>query len=309
MESIVCILICLTLGMVLGFFRRGRPAFLHLADRAALFAVYGLLFILGAGLGGDAKLLASLPVLGVRGLVTALFCVAGSIAGTGLLVTLRLFPVIPVKAGGPAVPSASPLSGTLRILAFFASGVGLGYLNLLPQGVISGNAAVYALYVLVFAVGIGLGADLKAFRIVRDMRLKILLVPAFIIAGTGLGAAAAALALPDFSLHDALCVGAGFGYYSLSSILIENSGNSSLASVALIANIAREALALLSTPLLARFFGGLAPVAAAGATAMDTTLPGIARFCGERHAVIAVFSGMSLTLLVPFLVAAMLQWR
>ena len=43
---------------------------------------------------------------------------------------------------------------------------------------------------------------------------------------------AASLLLPDFSVHEALCVGAGFGYYSLSSILIENSGNSSLASVA-----------------------------------------------------------------------------
>ena len=283
---------------------------MRVSDTTALFAVYGLLFILGAGLGGDARLLASLPTLGVKGLVTALCCIAGSIAGMGLLVLLRFFPSVPVKTGGQAgVPSASPFSGTARILFFFVLGIILGRFALVPGWLIADDAALYALYLLVFAVGIGLGADLKAFRIVRDMHVRILLVPVFIVAGTGGGAVAASLLLPDFSVHEALCVGAGFGYYSLSSILIENSGNSSLASVALIANIAREAITILGTPLLARFFGGLAPVASAGAAAMDTTLPGIARFCGEGYAVIAVFSGMCLTVLVPFLVTAILQWK
>ena len=314
MESILYILACLITGTFLGFSRRKSLPFLHVADRVAMLAIYGLLFVLGAGLGGDTKLLASLPVLGAKALVTAVLCIAGSIAGMWLLTVLHLFPVLPSGAGGSAkaagdapvgAVSVSPLHGTLRILFFFVLGIFMGYLNVLP-GWLGGNAAMYALYVLVFAVGIGLGADLKAFRIVRDMHVKILLVPALIIAGTALGAAAAALILPEFSLHDALCVGAGFGYYSLSSILIESSGNSSLASVALIANISREVITILGTPLLARFFGGLAPVAAAGAAAMDTTLPGIARFCGERYAVIAVFSGMTLTMLVPFIVTAIL---
>ena len=168
--------------------------------------------------------------------------------------------------------------------------------------------ATYALYLLVFAVGVGLGADLRAFRIVRDLHVKILAVPALIIAGSALGALAASLMLPDFGARDSLCVGLGLGYYSLSSILIENAGNSSLASVALLANILREVMAILAAPLLARYCGGITTVAASGATAMDTTLPVIARFAGERCAVIAVFSGMTLTLLVPVLVTAALHW-
>lgn len=309
MESIIYILGCLCSGMLLGFHRRKHLAFLRVADKVSLLSVYLLLFVLGAGLGGDEKLLVSLPVLGAKGLVAAVLCVAGSIAGVCLLCVLGLFPAAPVASReSEGSVSASPLSGTIRILFFFSLGIFLGYLEVLPALLTSGNAAMYALYILVFAVGIGLGADLKAFRIVRDMHVKILLVPVVIVLGTGLGAAASALILPAFSLHDAMLVGAGFGYYSLSSILIESSGNSSLASIALIANISREVITILGTPLMARFFGGLSPVASAGAAAMDTTLPGIARFCGERYAVIAVFSGMSLTLLVPFLVTAILQW-
>jgi uncharacterized membrane protein YbjE (DUF340 family) len=82
-----------------------------------------------------------------------------------------------------------------------------------------------------------------------------------------------------------------------------------LASTALLSNILREIMAILGAPLLARHCGGLSTVGAAGATAMDTTLPVIARFSGEHAAVIAVFSGMTLTMLVPFLVTAALQWR
>jgi uncharacterized membrane protein YbjE (DUF340 family) len=202
----------------------------------------------------------------------------------------------------------SSFQGSLRILFFFFVGVMLARCSLLPLWLCNTGFAVYALYLLVFMVGISLGADCQAFRIVRDMRMKILAVPLLIVVGTFAGSALAGLALQDMGLRDALCVGMGFGYYSLSSILIESAGNSALASVALLSNIMREIMALLCAPLLARYCGGLASVGAAGATAMDTTLPVIARFSGEQVAVIAAFSGMVLTLLAPVLITIALQW-
>lgn len=306
MRDILIILGCIGLGMLLGFWQRRDERFLRVADQVSLWAVYGLLFLLGARLGADRTLLAQLPLLGGRALTIAFCC---TMASALCMAALRPWfrqstsPRSEQKYAGP-----SPLSGSLRILCAFGAGIALSLAGLTPDFLGHSALASYALYLLVFAVGIGLGADLKAFRIVRDLRLKILAVPLGIVLASAAGALAAGALLPGLSPRDALCVGWGLGYYSLSSILIENAGNSALASVALLANILREVMAILLAPLLARRLGRLSPVGAAGATAMDTTLPVIARFSGEHYAVIAVFSGMTLTLLVPFLVTAVLQW-
>lgn len=55
-------------------------------------------------------------------------------------------------------------------------------------------------------------------------------------------------------------------------------------------------------PLLVRLFGTLAPIAAAGATAMDTTLPVISRTCGPRLVPVSIYCGMATDFSVPFLV-------
>jgi uncharacterized membrane protein YbjE (DUF340 family) len=41
---------------------------------------------------------------------------------------------------------------------------------------------------------------------------------------------------------------------------------------------------------------------------MDTTLPVISRFSGKEYAIIAVFSGIVLTILVPFMVTFILTF-
>lgn len=305
MLDIFIILFCISLGMAAGYLLRKKIFLLRVADKASLFAVYALLFILGAGLGGDVALFSRLPALGGMAFVISVCCTAMSVLC--LLPVRSLFPGAS-PAGPVASPAGalSPFMGSIRILCFFSLGVALGWLSIIPEWLQGGPLATYALFFLVFTVGIGLGADIRAFGIIRDMHVKILAVPLLVVLGSGLGALGASLVLPELSAKDALCVGAGLGYYSLSSILIENAGNSALASVALLSNILREVMAILAAPLLARFCGRLTPVAAAGATAMDTGLPVIARFSGERVAVIAVFSGMSLTLLVPILVTAAL---
>lgn len=305
MQDILIILLCISFGMLFGYSQRRNIPLLRIADKASLYAVYGLLFILGLGLGADAELVAQLPVLGGRALAISLCCTAMSVVC--LIPVQSFFPTGQKSAAAGSGNSPSPFMGSVRILCFFFLGVVLGYLSITPAWMNDSSLATYALFFLVFTVGIGLGADIRAFGIIRDMHVKILAVPLLIVLGTALGAVLASFVLPGVSVRDALCVGAGFGYYSLSSILIENAGNSALASVALLSNILREVTAILAAPLVARFCGRLTTVGAAGATAMDTGLPVIARFSGERVAVIAVFSGMSLTLLVPFLVTAALK--
>lgn len=50
----------------------------------------------------------------------------------------------------------------------------------------------------------------------------------------------------------------------------------------------REIIALLAAPFLVRFFGRLAPIAVGGATTMDTTLPIITRYSGEKYIVVSI---------------------
>lgn len=189
------------------------------------------------------------------------------------------------------------------ILLFFCAGVLLGRLDVLPSAIAESDAVTWIVYLMLAAVGMGLGFDVRAWRILRELKGWVLAVPAVIILGTAAGAIGAWLLLNDMSLRDVLAVAAGFGYYSLSSMLIAREADASLASMALLANMTRELAALVFAPLLVRLAGGLGPLAAAGA-ASDTCLSVIIRTSGERNAILAVFSGMLITVLVPVFITA-----
>ena len=110
------------------------------------------------------------------------------------------------------------------------------------------------------------------------------------------------LFLSHRSVTDCMAVGAGFGYYSLSSIFITEYKGPELGTIALLSNITREIITLLFAPLLVRWFGNLAPISAGGATTMDTTLPIITRYSGQSFVVVSIFHGFVVDFSVPFLV-------
>ena len=199
------------------------------------------------------------------------------------------------------------MRGSLIILAFFAAGVLLGYGGLLPQWLTGSDYSSYALYLLMFLVGVGIGGDEKALKALRSFSFHILLVPLTTIVGTLIGVAAVYLFLNQITLTDVLAVGSGFGYYSLSSIIITDLRSPELGVVALLANVMREIITLLMAPLFVRFFGKLAPISSGGATSMDTTLPIISASSGKEYAIVSLFHGIVLTILVPFLVTFILS--
>ena len=199
------------------------------------------------------------------------------------------------------------MKDSLYILLFFVSGIIVGVWHIIPQEV-GDILMTYALYLMLLLAGMCMGFDTRNFLIFRTYGLRILLLPLGSIIGTALGCLLAYMILLGIgqylSLRDVLGVGAGFGYYSLSSAMITKLGNAELGSVALIANISRELLTLLFAPIMVRYAGGLAPVAAGGATTMDTCMPVIARHAGEEYAIMGIFSGMVLSMVVPILVTA-----
>jgi len=198
------------------------------------------------------------------------------------------------------------MKSSLIIFAFFVAGVMAGLSGMIPQGFDFEKFGNYALYLLMFLAGISIGSDKNSWKVLATHNYKIIWVPVSIVLGTLAGSALVALILPTLTLRESLAVGAGFGYYSLSSVFITQLHSQSLGIVALLSNIFREVATLLATPILVSYFGNLAGIASGGATAMDTTLPVISRFSGKSYAIISVFSGIVLTILVPFLVTFIL---
>ena len=194
------------------------------------------------------------------------------------------------------------MKGSLVIVGFFALGVACGLGRVFPFDPAQTDASFYALCALMFCVGVGLGSDPQTLRNFRSLSPRLMLLPLGTVAGTVAGAAVVSLLLAGRTAGDCLAVGAGFGYYSLSSIFITEYKGAELGTVALLANIVRELLTLLLAPLLARWFGPLAPIAAGGATTMDTTLPVITRFSGREWVFVSIAHGMVVDFSVPFLV-------
>ncbi|MFO7736669.1 MAG: lysine exporter LysO family protein [bacterium] len=200
------------------------------------------------------------------------------------------------------------MKNSLIIVGFFVLGIIIGLYDLLPQIFVETDFSLYALYILMFLVGIGIGADKNAWKILKNAKFKIILVPLTVIIGTAIGVGIISIFLKDITLRESLAVGAGFGYYSLSSIFISQISGEALGVVALISNISREITTLLFAPFFAKYFGKIAPISAGGATSMDTTLPVITQSAGKEYAIISVFSGIVLTILVPFAVTFILKF-
>lgn len=191
---------------------------------------------------------------------------------------------------------------SLRLAAAVAAGLAAGWL-LGPRWLDAWEAGTdLALHVLLVLVGVEVGRNRALWRDVARLGPAVLLVP-LLVAAASVAAGAVAGWLVGLPPRLGAAVGAGFGWYSLSGVLLARLVDPAAGAMAFLANLARELLALVTAAPLAARLGPLSPVAAAGATAMDTALPAIARVAGSRAAVVAFISGACLTALSPLVVA------
>lgn len=194
------------------------------------------------------------------------------------------------------------MKGSIIIVSFFLLGALLGWAGWLPAFLLENDHTMYALYILMFLVGVSIGGDNKLKEIVRGINIRIFLIPLATITGTFIGVSFVSMFIPELSLANCLAVGSGFGYYSLSSVFIMQYKGAELGTVALTANIIREIITLLGAPLLVKYFGRFAPICSGGATTMDTTLPVITRYSGKDLVFAAIFHGIVVDFTVPFFV-------
>lgn len=193
------------------------------------------------------------------------------------------------------------MRGSLIILSFFAAGLLLGVYRVLPAWWLDYDYSFYVLAALMFSVGFSLGHQPDTIQQFRRIHSRVLFLPLTTVVGTFLGVLIVSF-FSERSVFGFLAVGSGFGYYSLSSILITEYKGIELGTIALLANIFREIITLLFAPVMVKYFGKLAPIAAGGATTMDTTFPIIIRTSGKEFSVVSIYHGFVMDLSVPFLV-------
>lgn len=309
-------------GMALGYLLRRMAWLGHLA-KSITYTIWLLLFFFGLQVGANEQVVNNLGTLGVKALEISVAGVLGSCVAAWIL--LRCFfrgGIISGQqsvqedneAGGKDAPGAGrKIMETLQgfiVVAFFAVGCIAGWLGLFPASITDGDFSMYILYALMIQVGMSIGSDRKLKEILCSLRPKLLLLPLGTIVGTLLFVAVASFLIKGINLPCSLAVGAGFGYYSLSSVLItqikEASAGASFAAqlgtIALMANIMREVITLLFAPVICKLFGKLAPISVGGATSMDSTLPVITNVCGKEMVFISIFHGVLVDFSVPFLV-------
>lgn len=157
------------------------------------------------------------------------------------------------------------------------------------------------LYILLFFVGMQLGQ--QKIDIAATIRSPLLVVlPLSTIVGTYAGSFAIPL-FTQYTLRESLTLVSGFGWYSLSGVLITSLGDPYLGSVSFLSNLFRESASFFLIPLLAASSDySYAAISIAGATSMDVTLPVLTKSMGETVIPLAMIHGVVLTLLAPLFI-------
>ncbi|MDC7228342.1 MAG: lysine exporter LysO family protein [Spirochaetales bacterium] len=192
----------------------------------------------------------------------------------------------------------------LKLLLIVVAGFTAGWFIHIP-GFTGEAVSGWMLRFLLFSIGIDMvksGVNLKAAL----AKPETIYLPLGVIIGSLLGSLIPA-AIFEIEPGKSLAVASGFGWYSLSGVLITDMGDPILGSASFVSNILRETIALLSIPLISRSRFPHIGIGVAGATSMDVTLPLIEKSCGPDSVPVSITSGAILSLLVPVLVPLFFQ--
>ncbi|MCH4562442.1 lysine exporter LysO family protein [Halomonas sp. EGI 63088] len=306
LSGLLIVLLPLVLGYLVPVHQARAMALINHGVNAS---VYVILLLMGVSLAGLEDLTSQLSRLGGQAL--QLFAVISVLNLAGLWwlsrrLGLRADPsqVVP---GAPTSKLAA-IAGSLALVGVVVLGVLLG----LAGGGLAGAAlfaqtetlAEWVLYALLALIGCQLRNSGMPLRQILLNRFGLAI--ATVLAVTSLAGGLLAAPLLDLAWNEGLAMAAGFGWYSLSGILIGDRLGPLLGGVAFFNDLTRELLAFVLIPLVIRRHAALA-IGYGGATSMDFTLPVIQQHGGVACVPIAVVSGFILSLLSPPLILFLLS--
>ncbi|MEA1080481.1 lysine exporter LysO family protein [Marinobacter qingdaonensis] len=293
------ILAPLFLGFALPLHSRRAMTIIHYTVEGL---VYFILALLGLGLGQMEGLASQLGGMAVQVLMLVLALFLANMVGLWLFhrwqpMTLQVGPV-----EGSTGYRRLFLAGLKPLLAVLV-GLLAGYF-LLPKLAFVEDVATGALMLLLFLIGLQLrnaGLSLRKLLMNRQgLGIALALTLSSLVAGV--------LLIPVLALpwHDVLALASGFGWYSLSGIVIGDALGPAWGGVAFLNDVLREIIALALIPVLISARPAMA-IGYGGATAMDFTLPVIRSSGGLGCVPVAIASGFLLSFLSPVLMGVFLS--
>ncbi|QDF68070.1 lysine exporter LysO family protein [Shewanella sp. SNU WT4] len=276
-----------------------RAKWLELINSVCGYLVIVILFLMGMSL-------AKLDQLGQN--LTQIVTIAGTLfvcISVGNLLVLPLLDRLwhpKVDAHKVPLPFKSMLKDSGKLIGSVIVGllVGLVVVSVVANGLfwVERGSELILLFLLLL-IGIGLrnsGMSLKQILV----NPKAMILAGAVILSSLPGGLIAAWIL-GFSWNQGLALASGFGWYSLTGILVSDHLGPVIGTGAFLNELMRELVALLLIPALIQRYP-YTTVGYAGATAMDFTLPVIQQAGGNQFVPIAIVSGFILSLAVPILV-------
>ena len=291
-------LLIILLPLVIGYLiPLHRPSALKLIARLLSWIVYVILFFMGISLAFLDNLASNLLAILHYAAVSVVIILLCNIAAL-----MWLEQKMPWQNHHRQEKLPSRLAMALESLqlcgvVFIGFMIGLSGISFLQHAT---EASEYTLIFLLFLIGIQLRNNGMTLRqIVLNRRGMIVAVVVMVSSLLGGIINAFILALP---LKTGLAMASGFGWYSLSGILLTESYGPVIGSAAFFNDLARELLAIMLIPGLVRRSRSTA-LGLCGATSMDFTLPVLQRSGGVEIVPAAIVHGFILSLLVPILMA------
>ncbi len=293
-SGLLIILVPLILGYLIPVKSR---RLLRLVDQLLSWMVYVILFVMGVSLAFLDNLSSNLLMIFKYSSVFFLCIFAINLLALRLLERRK-----PWKSHHRQEVLPSRLGMALDSLRLCGVVVG-GFLLGLTQWhwlTYASEASEAALIFLLIVVGVQLGNSSLTLRQIILNRRGMMVASVVCIASLGGGLIAAfLLGLP---LKTGLAIASGYGWYSLSGIVLSDSFGPVIGSAAFFNDLARELCAIMLIPTLVRSSRSSA-LGLCGATSMDFTLPVLQRSGGIDMVPPAVVQGFLLSLLAPILMA------
>lgn len=264
--------------------------------------VYFILALLGLGLGQMDGLLDQLTAMAGQVLGLVFVLLLANVAGLWLFHRWQPMTLPPSESDVRPGYRRLFLAGLKPLLAVLAGAL-LGYFLFAKLPMVD-DVATGALMLLLFLIGLQLrnaGLSLRKLLMNRQgLGIALVLVLSSLLAGLML------IPWLDVPWYQALALASGFGWYSLSGIVIGDALGPAWGGVAFLNDVIREIIALALIPLVISARPAVA-IGYGGATAMDFTLPVIRSSGGLACVPVAIASGFLLSFLSPVLMGVFLS--
>lgn len=306
------------LGYFIGSVLRSKKEYFSWLGKLLTFVVFSLITCMGYKIGSSESIINDIMEIGVNSVILTVVPLVFTIVA--LSITRRLVgynakgELVPkeerqklrsgkdsVKTGKTIIPKT-----TFLYVAGVIAGFVFGYVMVVRTGIIDfekgysvvGIYITYALYMMVFLVGMDLGFDGNAPKLIKQAGVKTLIFPVVVGIATLIGVFACTIFM-DYDVHDSLMIGGTFCWYSLAPNIIIDGGYVETGAVAFLSNFFRVILTLITVPIVAQKIGYVETTGMAVAASMDVCIGTIEASTNKTCAIIAFVTGAVYTVVIP----------